>query len=248
MGRMQLTRAVPGSVRVCYCELYVLGWCKGCVGVGWEGRRWHTSNITAAAATSIPSASSSASAGPIPISRQSMYEDSHYKDKTVSWPSYLYNGNPHTGKMASLYWSIPGLLPRPPVPGEYSYLVSPAQLQSLDKWQSSQSGPTLVCPPPYKRACPAGMLLCPIRLWIDLDCPIAFLPCLLAQMCPSRWWHNGIHENPYLLYKLWKEYWQSVICWEYQSEHVWECQWIYYSMAYYSVIFLRVQEVKKCCL
>ena len=26
------------------------------------------------------------------------YRDSHYKDKTVSWPSYLYNGNHHTRK------------------------------------------------------------------------------------------------------------------------------------------------------
>ena len=26
------------------------------------------------------------------------YRDSHYKDKTVSWPSYLYNGNSYTGK------------------------------------------------------------------------------------------------------------------------------------------------------
>ena len=26
------------------------------------------------------------------------YKDSHYKDKMVSWPSYLYNGNCHTWK------------------------------------------------------------------------------------------------------------------------------------------------------
>ena len=26
------------------------------------------------------------------------YRDTHYKDKTVSWVSYLYNGNPHTYK------------------------------------------------------------------------------------------------------------------------------------------------------
>ena len=33
------------------------------------------------------------------------YSDSHYKDKMVSWPSYLYNGNPYTWK-AGLYISM----------------------------------------------------------------------------------------------------------------------------------------------
>ena len=31
-----------------------------------------------------------------------MYRYSHYKDKPVSWPSYLYNGNPYTCKIS---WS-----------------------------------------------------------------------------------------------------------------------------------------------
>ena len=31
-------------------------------------------------------------------------EDFHYKDKMVMRPSYLYNGNPYTGKTTSLYW------------------------------------------------------------------------------------------------------------------------------------------------
>ena len=31
------------------------------------------------------------------------YSTSNYKDKMVAWPFYLYNGNPYTGKMASLY-------------------------------------------------------------------------------------------------------------------------------------------------
>ena len=35
------------------------------------------------------------------------YRESHYKDKTVVRPSYLYQGNLHTGKMASLYWISP---------------------------------------------------------------------------------------------------------------------------------------------
>ena len=52
------------------------------------------------------------------------YRDSHYKDKTVVRPcylyngnsyilynensySYLYNGNSYTGKLASLYWNAP---------------------------------------------------------------------------------------------------------------------------------------------
>ena len=35
--------------------------------------------------------------------RLSRYRDSHYKDKTVSRPSYLYNGNSYTGKTTSLY-------------------------------------------------------------------------------------------------------------------------------------------------
>ena len=33
----------------------------------------------------------------------SRYGDSHYKDKTVTRPSYLYNGNPYTGNTTSLY-------------------------------------------------------------------------------------------------------------------------------------------------
>ena len=32
------------------------------------------------------------------------YRNSHYKDKTVSWLSYIYNGNIHTWKH-SLYWN-----------------------------------------------------------------------------------------------------------------------------------------------
>ena len=32
------------------------------------------------------------------------YRDSHYKDKTVSRPSYLYNGNTISGKTTSFYW------------------------------------------------------------------------------------------------------------------------------------------------
>ena len=32
------------------------------------------------------------------------YRDSHYKDKTVVRPFYLYNGNSSTGKTAFLYW------------------------------------------------------------------------------------------------------------------------------------------------
>ena len=31
------------------------------------------------------------------------YMNSNYKDKTVTWPFQLYNGNSHTGKTASLY-------------------------------------------------------------------------------------------------------------------------------------------------
>ena len=37
----------------------------------------------------------------------SRYGDSHYKDETVVRPSYLYNGNPYTAKMISLYWDGP---------------------------------------------------------------------------------------------------------------------------------------------
>ena len=33
--------------------------------------------------------------------------DSQVKDKTVVGPSYLYNGNPYTGKTISLYWDDP---------------------------------------------------------------------------------------------------------------------------------------------
>ena len=31
----------------------------------------------------------------------------HYINATVSWPSHLYNGNPFSGKTASLYWTGP---------------------------------------------------------------------------------------------------------------------------------------------
>ena len=34
----------------------------------------------------------------------SMYIDFPHKDKMVVRPSYLYDGNSYTGKMASLYW------------------------------------------------------------------------------------------------------------------------------------------------
>ena len=33
-----------------------------------------------------------------------MYEDFHYTDMTVMRLSYLYDGNPCTGKMTTLYW------------------------------------------------------------------------------------------------------------------------------------------------
>ena len=36
-----------------------------------------------------------------------IYGDFYYKDKTVMRPSYLYNGNPYTGKTAYLYWDNP---------------------------------------------------------------------------------------------------------------------------------------------
>ena len=36
-----------------------------------------------------------------------MYVDFHHKDKTVVKPSYLYNGNPYTGKTVYLYCDSP---------------------------------------------------------------------------------------------------------------------------------------------
>ena len=36
--------------------------------------------------------------------RFSRYGDSHYEDKTVARPSYLYYGNSYIGKIVSLYW------------------------------------------------------------------------------------------------------------------------------------------------
>ena len=35
------------------------------------------------------------------------YGDPHVKDETVSRPSYLQHGDPHTGKTTSLYWESP---------------------------------------------------------------------------------------------------------------------------------------------
>ena len=40
------------------------------------------------------------------------YRDPHVKDKTVSRPSYLYHGNPHTWERQSLYWDGVQLLSR----------------------------------------------------------------------------------------------------------------------------------------
>ena len=37
----------------------------------------------------------------------------HYEDKTVSWPFYLYNGNPHIWERRSLYWDGALLPPGP---------------------------------------------------------------------------------------------------------------------------------------
>ena len=37
----------------------------------------------------------------------SRYGDSHVKDKTVARPSYLWHGDPYTGKTTSLYWKDP---------------------------------------------------------------------------------------------------------------------------------------------
>ena len=37
----------------------------------------------------------------------SRYRDSHDKDKTVSWPSFIYNGNSYAGMMPSLYLDSP---------------------------------------------------------------------------------------------------------------------------------------------
>ena len=39
--------------------------------------------------------------------RLSWYRDSHYNDKTVVRPSFLYNGNLYTCKIASIYWDGP---------------------------------------------------------------------------------------------------------------------------------------------
>ena len=49
----------------------------------------------------------------VPSGTLSQYKDrlykygSHIKDKTVAKPTYLYNGDPYTGKTASLYWDGP---------------------------------------------------------------------------------------------------------------------------------------------
>ena len=34
------------------------------------------------------------------------HRDPYVKDKTVSWPSYLEHGNPHTWERQSLYWEV----------------------------------------------------------------------------------------------------------------------------------------------
>ena len=49
------------------------------------------------------------------------YRDPHVKDKTVSLPSYLWHGNPHTWRRRSLYWiraQVVEICPaRSPIPG-----------------------------------------------------------------------------------------------------------------------------------
>ena len=67
------------------------------------------------------------------LSYQYIYMDSHYKDKMVSWLSYLYNGDPHTWKDCLyietgplIFWetrSIPCLLMPSTAPGSTSGII-----------------------------------------------------------------------------------------------------------------------------
>ena len=43
----------------------------------------------------------------IPAPRLNIKKEYHVKDKMATRPSYLYNGNPYTGKTASSYWEGP---------------------------------------------------------------------------------------------------------------------------------------------
>ena len=61
-----------------------------------------------------------------------MYGDFHYKDKTDVRQSYLYNGNPYTGKTTSLYWD--GILVE--VFGHHAHLQYVAEVVLSDLRQS----------------------------------------------------------------------------------------------------------------
>ena len=52
------------------------------------------------------------------------HRDSHYKDKKVSWPSYLHNGNPHT------FFRLRGV-PDLPVPMHWKYSYFPINMYTV---------------------------------------------------------------------------------------------------------------------
>ena len=44
------------------------------------------------------------------IKTTSLGMNSHYRDETIVWPSYLYNGNPYIGNAVCLYWNEPQMI------------------------------------------------------------------------------------------------------------------------------------------
>ena len=62
--------------------------------VSWQQCCWCTFKFQSDTSTLTSNLKTSEDQGTIPY----QYRDTHYKDKTVSRPSYLYNGNPHTWK------------------------------------------------------------------------------------------------------------------------------------------------------
>ena len=53
------------------------------------------------------------------------HKDFHCKDKMVVRSSYLYNGNSYTGKTASLYWEVPGVIFPANIKIHYDWCIYP---------------------------------------------------------------------------------------------------------------------------
>ena len=73
---------------------------------------------------------------------QYKYPLSRYKDKTVSWQSYVHNGTSYIGKLASLYWDVPqGVIKSYDCPSAVESVLNITKVQrSLNTLRPRQNG------------------------------------------------------------------------------------------------------------